>query len=283
MCARRGDEPAAALPAPRRPRRPQADMVLRSAWYRAAYGLPADAVALAHFLTMRGTGRVRADGGAHGRCCICRHIATIPMRARIRSRIISTICCATCARHFRILRFVSEVGTDRSQLLSDQRQRRARGGAGSGRSFLPLRLARGTQAEYLFRYTMVSTDQSRRGAACGSIRWCTMWLRVRRRAGGRCRISIRSGIARPMTFRPARFALAHFLTHRRSQKFSPTPMFDVAWYVEQHAEELGNQPRSVRAFSPGGHISRHRSVSRRSTRRNTAGGTSGGRAGISAT
>jgi hypothetical protein len=37
---------------------------------------------------------------------------------------------------------------------------------------------------------------------------------------------------------PERNALAHFLNHRRSQKFSPTPMFDVAWYVQQHPEEM---------------------------------------------
>jgi hypothetical protein len=34
-------------------------------------------------------------------------------------------------------------------------------------------------------------------------------------------------------------ALAHFLAHRRSQAVSPTPLFDVAWYVGQHADELG--------------------------------------------
>ena len=33
--------------------------------------------------------------------------------------------------------------------------------------------------------------------------------------------------------------LAHFLNHRRSQKFSPTPVFDVAWYVQQHPDEMG--------------------------------------------
>ncbi|MEJ0020097.1 MAG: hypothetical protein WDN25_26830 [Acetobacteraceae bacterium] len=39
-----------------------------------------------------------------------------------------------------------------------------------------------------------------------------------------------------------RMALAHFLTHRRSQSFSPTPLFDVAWYVGQHTEEVaGNR------------------------------------------
>jgi hypothetical protein len=34
-------------------------------------------------------------------------------------------------------------------------------------------------------------------------------------------------------------ALAHFISHRRRQAFSPTPLFDVAWYVQRHAEELG--------------------------------------------
>jgi len=39
-------------------------------------------------------------------------------------------------------------------------------------------------------------------------------------------------------------ALAHFLSHRRSQAFSPTPLFDVGWYVEQRAAELaaGSDP-----------------------------------------
>ncbi len=38
---------------------------------------------------------------------------------------------------------------------------------------------------------------------------------------------------------PGQTALAHYLAHRRSQAFSPTPLFDVAWYVEQHADEVG--------------------------------------------
>jgi hypothetical protein len=37
-------------------------------------------------------------------------------------------------------------------------------------------------------------------------------------------------------------ALAHFLLHRRSQMFSPTPLFNVAWYVARHADEVaGNR------------------------------------------
>jgi hypothetical protein len=41
---------------------------------------------------------------------------------------------------------------------------------------------------------------------------------------------------------PGQLALAHFLTHRRSQAFSPTPLFDVAWYLSQHADDVaGNR------------------------------------------
>ena len=43
-----------------------------------------------------------------------------------------------------------------------------------------------------------------------------------------------------MRYRRGQVALAHFLTHRRSQAFSPTPLFDVAWYVEQHGEEVAS-------------------------------------------
>jgi hypothetical protein len=34
-------------------------------------------------------------------------------------------------------------------------------------------------------------------------------------------------------------ALAHYLSHRRSQSVSPTRLFDVGWYVAEHAGELG--------------------------------------------
>ncbi|MBN8871966.1 MAG: hypothetical protein J0H67_03940 [Rhodospirillales bacterium] len=34
-------------------------------------------------------------------------------------------------------------------------------------------------------------------------------------------------------------ALAHFLTHRRRQQVSPNHLFDVRWYVAQHTEDLG--------------------------------------------
>jgi hypothetical protein len=39
---------------------------------------------------------------------------------------------------------------------------------------------------------------------------------------------------------PARqSALAHFLTHRRSQLFSPHPEFDLDWYLRTYGEEVG--------------------------------------------
>lgn len=35
-------------------------------------------------------------------------------------------------------------------------------------------------------------------------------------------------------------ALAHFLAHRRGQTVSPTPLFDVAWFVARHRDRLGS-------------------------------------------
>ncbi len=37
---------------------------------------------------------------------------------------------------------------------------------------------------------------------------------------------------------PEQGALAHYLAHRYSQACSPTPLFDVAWYVARHAGKL---------------------------------------------
>jgi hypothetical protein len=34
-------------------------------------------------------------------------------------------------------------------------------------------------------------------------------------------------------------ALAHYLAHRRSQSFSPNPLFDVSWYLSVHHLEIG--------------------------------------------
>lgn len=34
-------------------------------------------------------------------------------------------------------------------------------------------------------------------------------------------------------------ALSHFITHRLSQRFSPTPLFDVMWYVATYRERIG--------------------------------------------
>ncbi len=39
---------------------------------------------------------------------------------------------------------------------------------------------------------------------------------------------------------PNQTALAHYLTHRRTQSVSPNRLFDVAWYVEAHADVLGS-------------------------------------------
>lgn len=38
---------------------------------------------------------------------------------------------------------------------------------------------------------------------------------------------------------PGMTALSHYLEHRRGQAVSPHPLFDVAWYVARHQEDLG--------------------------------------------
>lgn len=35
-------------------------------------------------------------------------------------------------------------------------------------------------------------------------------------------------------------ALGHYLAHRREQTFSPTPLFDIAWYMDRFGDELGS-------------------------------------------
>ncbi len=35
-------------------------------------------------------------------------------------------------------------------------------------------------------------------------------------------------------------ALAHYLAHRRSQKFSPNQAFDVVWYLAQNGSQVGS-------------------------------------------
>ena len=126
-----------------------------SAWYRAAYDLPPDAAALAHFLTQRTSGRFAPmpelyavlhmppyrDDPASGEDPFAHYLDDILQQG---------------GDPFPDLQVVTDIGPDGSQLLSDQRHRRARGGARSGRAFLPLRLAGVTQAEYLFRYALVS-------------------------------------------------------------------------------------------------------------------------------
>lgn len=38
---------------------------------------------------------------------------------------------------------------------------------------------------------------------------------------------------------PGRSMLAHYLAHRRTQRYSPNPLFDVGWYVQRYGEDVG--------------------------------------------
>lgn len=119
------------------------------AWYRQAYGVPDDTPALAHFLTMRTTGRVapmaelwsvlhlpgyRDEPDAGGDPFAQYLDNTLDVRRDA----------------FPDLSITASSGLVDPRLLPCQWQRCARGGTGSCRAFLPLRLAGGAQAEHLF-------------------------------------------------------------------------------------------------------------------------------------
>ena len=73
-----------------------------------------------------------------------------------------------------------------------------------------------------------------------------------------------------MTFRREQSALAHYLAHRHSQAFSPSPLFDVDWYVARHAETLGRRRDPFMHFLQAG--TQETSIPRRrSTLRHTGG------------
>jgi hypothetical protein len=47
-------------------------------------------------------------------------------------------------------------------------------------------------------------------------------------------------------------ALAHFLAHRRSQIYSPTPLFDIAFYLAGHARQVGRRRDPFMQFLQSG-------------------------------
>ena len=134
------------------------------------------------------------------------------------------------------------IGPDRSQLLHDQRRRCARGDSS-------------IRCEHFCRY---GWRESRKPNIYFDMRWYLQTnthvdrLRINPVVHYICEGEMAGRRPVPYfdplwyretyTIPPGQGALAHFLTHRRSQAFSPTPLFDVGWYVEQHPEELtGNR------------------------------------------
>ena len=131
-----------------------------SAWYRGAYDIPADALTLAHFLTLCTSGRFAPtpelwavlhlppyrDDPAAGDDPFSHYLDDMLRERR---------------EPFPDLGVVAESGLiDPNYYLingSDVHEARAR----SGRPFLPPWLARGPQAEHLLRHRLVSADQSR--------------------------------------------------------------------------------------------------------------------------
>jgi hypothetical protein len=207
------------------------------AWYRSAYGLPPDAVALAHFLTMRGTGHVAPMAQLWSVLHLPPYCNDPDVGDDAFSHYLDDMLHAG-REAFPDLGFVSESGlidpnyylingSDVHEAELDPADHFCRYGWREGRK---PNIYFDTQW-----YLQTNPDVARLG-----INPLVHYV-VTGEAEGRRPVPYFDPLWYRETYDiPAgQFALAHFLTHRRSQKYSPTPMFDVAWYVQQHAEEMG--------------------------------------------
>ena len=207
------------------------------AWYRAAYELPPDAVALAHFLTQRSSGRFAPipelyavlllppyrDDPERGEDPFAHYLDDMLRERR---------------EPFPDLRIVADSRlVDRNYYLIN--------GA-------DVHEAEIDPAEHFCRYGWREERKP-------NIYFDMHWYRHTNPAVARQKINplmhyiLEGEMAgrRPVPYfdplwyretyaiKPEQNALAHYLAHRRSQLFSPTPLFDVAWYVEQHPDEVG--------------------------------------------
>ena len=130
------------------------------AWYRHAYRVPADARDAGAFprTSERPAGSRRCR--SYGQYCIWRPIATIPPRAMTRSRITSEdMLRLSGASRFPIWTSWRR-RTAGSQLLSDQRQPMCTRRSSIRPSISAATAGARAQTEHLFRYALVSADQS---------------------------------------------------------------------------------------------------------------------------
>ena len=210
------------------------------AWYRSTYGLPQDAIALAHFLTQRSSGRFApvpelwavlnmppyADDPTDGDDPFDHYLNDM-LRER-RDAFPDLVVVAASGLVDPNYYLIN--GTDVHQAQLDPAEHFCRHGWREGRKpniyfdtswYLETnsRVA-AMQINPLVHYILEGEGAGRRPVPYFDPHWYRETYAIPRE----------------------QVALAHFLAHRRSQAFSPTPLFDVAWYVQQHADEVaGNR------------------------------------------
>jgi hypothetical protein len=208
-----------------------------AAWYRAAYGIPADAMTLAHFLVQRTSGRYAPnpelwsvlhlapynDDPATGDDPF-RHFLDDTLQA---GREPNSDHGVIASSGLLDLNYYLINGSDVHTAQHDPLKHFCRYGWRELRKpnmyfdtswyLLTNPLVERLKINPLVHYILVGEAAGRRPAAYFDPPW------------------YRENHGVPAD----QLALAHFLAHRRSQTVSPTPLFDVGWYVGQHADELG--------------------------------------------
>ena len=207
------------------------------AWYRAAYRVPEERLALAHFLPVRGSGRYLPGP----------ELYAVPRLAKYRDDVVNGV---DPFEHYR--RDVMQAGAPAWPDIEIA--------AGSGllddNYYLingsDVHEARLSPADHFCRYGWREGRQP-------NIYFDTSWYLRTNPDVARLGINplvhyVLEGEAldrRPVPwFQPGWYrrtyavpaeqpALAHFLAHRRSQTVSPTSLFDVAWFVARHRDRLG--------------------------------------------
>lgn len=205
-------------------------------WYRAAYEIPPNDLALRHFLTFRFSGRYAPCPELYGLF----RVQTSHEQPKAGERLVSDID-LVLQRGTEI--FPDEAIVEKSGLLdsnyylingSDVHE----AALGASTHFCRFGWKEGRKPNIYFDttwYLQSNPDVSRlrinplvhyviEGESAGRrpvVYFDPIWYRSR--------YEIEPGVN----------ALAHYLTHRRTQKYSPNPLFDVGWYARQAGARIG--------------------------------------------
>jgi hypothetical protein len=207
-----------------------------SAWYRQAYDIPADALTLAHFLTQRTSGRFAPmpelwavlhlapyrDDPAAAEDPFAHYLDDMSRERREPFPDLATVTAAGLVdANFYLIN-----GADVHEAKLDPAEHFCRYGWREGRK----------PNIYFDIHWYLQTNPSVERLKINPV----VHYILEGEMAGRRPVPYFDPLWYRKTYAipPARVALAHFLEHRRSQAFSPTPLFDIAWYVAQHAEEV---------------------------------------------